>query len=78
MNAIINAKGAYHIVTRFPRKHVVLAIPLNENPELLVPGTYLRCIEEIKVEFPRITQMDVTIESTSEFGRILVIHVKGW
>lgn len=77
-NAITEANGSYHVISRFPRKHVAMAIPLKDNPDLLIPGMYARCIEQIKLFYPRITQMDATIEETPDFGKVLVIHVKGW
>ena len=77
-NAITEASGTYTVVSRFPRKHVVMVIPLNDNPRLANPALVEVCIEQIKVAYPRIVQMDATIEFTSTFGRVLKIVVKGW
>ena len=77
-NSITEASGAYHVHTRFPRKHVTMVIALDHNPLLANPAHRALCIQQIMTEYPRITQMNDTIEYHAGLGRVLLIDVKGW
>ena len=73
-NEITEASGNWKML---PDGSVLMAIPLNENPELSDMHLVTRCLLEVQMAYPRIAHFNVSTVYTEDFGYVLQIIVVG-